>query len=272
MLLQALQIIEDASRASPTDAQAWWAKGDILYCLSRKKEAEEAIRKSIELNPKFARAHSSLGQILAEDNKNEEAIAAWKKAIEADPTYVNAWANIGQSYQLQGKSKESLECWRKVVSLDELDWRAWSKIIQTSEDAAEVEKVRTKLFTLHKEGKIKTRRFCREQFSVGTKKVMAFEYFVPDGWQNVRYEFFVMGPSEKDPPAYRYVLGEIDSDTQLAREQKTIGPDEHMFCIDGFHPAGRQTLVAMIKGKDTPAYDSVRKMVSVHITEHGVSE
>ncbi len=266
LLLQALQLAEKATKESPKNAKAWWVRGNVFYCLNRKQEAEESIRKSIELDPKAASAHSSLGQILAENGKNDDAVNAWKKAVEVDPTYVNAWANIGQCYQLQGNQKESLECWRKVVALDDLDWRAWSKIIQCSDSKEEAEKARNKLFSLHNEGKIKTRRFCREQFSVGSKKIMAFEYFVPEGWEHVRYEFYVMGKSDTEPPQYRYVLGEIDGDTELARSQKTIGPDEHMFCIDGFH-AGRQTLVAMIKGKEAPAYESVRKLICEHITK-----
>lgn len=267
LMLQALQLVEGVIKESPREAKAWWVRGNIFYCLSRRTEAEQSIRKSLEIDPKFARAYSSLGQMYAEDNKNEEAVDAWRKAVEADPSYVNAWANIGQAYQLQGKLKESLECWRKVVALDDLDWHAWSKIVQCSDSQEESEMARKKLFSLHDEGKIKTPRFCREQFQVGTQKVMAFEYFVPEGWEHVRYEFFVMGKTESERPKYRYVLGEIDGDTELARNQKTIGPDEHMFCVDGFHPAGRQTLVAMIKGKETPAYDAVRKIVCDHIAK-----
>ena len=57
----------------------------------------------------------------------------------------------------------------------------------------------------------------------------------------------------------RYELGETELDTTFARETKRIGPDDHVYSLDGY--AGRvEWLVSMFKLL-YPRYEAVRSEV-----------
>jgi hypothetical protein len=107
-------------------------------------------------------------------------------------------------------------------------------------------------------------QFCREQFSVEGKHIMVLEYLTPKKPNNVRLTFMVLGPEGKTILA-RYALGETETDTAFARETKSIGPDDHIYSLDGY--AGRgEWLVSMFK-PTYPAYETVRSAVVADVNK-----
>ncbi|WP_269606345.1 tetratricopeptide repeat protein [Prochlorococcus marinus] len=91
--------------------------GTILIGLGKLKEAEESIRKAIELKPDYSIAYSNLGNILKELGKLKEAEESIRKAIELKPDYSIAYSNLGNILKKLGKLKEAEEFMRKAIEL-----------------------------------------------------------------------------------------------------------------------------------------------------------
>ena len=98
--------------------------------------------------------------------------------------------------------------------------------------------------------------FCREQFSVGEKRVMAFESFEPSGDRRVYYRFTVLGEEGKED--YRYSLGSYETTTLIARETGQIGEDQRLYHLDRYDPRSHSTLGFY---REKPDYEAVRKSV-----------
>lgn len=179
-----------------------------------------------------------------------------------DPsTLAEQVSNTAQMYQNLELQKQSLDWWQKLIKIEPDNWRAWAKIVQCSQalnDMKQRDDAREKVIALYKQGKVDQKCFCREQFSVGEKKIMALEYFIPDTKLGVELVFRVSPKTSPETQSRRYTLGEIASDTQVARELKEIGPEDHMYSIDGFDQRG-QWLLTMTTKK--PNYDKLRAMV-----------
>jgi len=82
--------------------------GRILYAERRYDEASEQLRKTLELDPNFARAHFFLGQVYQQKGMNEQAIAEFQKALQLD---VNQYllAGLGYAYATSGKRDEAMK-------------------------------------------------------------------------------------------------------------------------------------------------------------------
>ncbi len=102
----------------------------IIYSRSgRAKEAEQALRKAIELRPGNAAAYNELGILYRAKGRFEEAAEAYRQALKADPDYAFAHLNLGilldiylqrpqqalahyQTYQkLQDKEDKEVKLW-----------------------------------------------------------------------------------------------------------------------------------------------------------------
>src|SRR5882724_1513214 len=82
--------------------------GRILYLEREYDQAIEQLRKALELDPNFARAHFFLGQVYQEKGLNEQAIAEFQKALQLD---VNQYllAGLGYAYATSGKRDEAMK-------------------------------------------------------------------------------------------------------------------------------------------------------------------
>lgn len=170
-------------------------------------------------------------------------------------------ANIAQLYQDEDKLADSLRWSETVVKFSPQDWRSWAKIVQCAQTLGDTKKrdsARERLVELNNKHLVDQSLFCREQFSIEGKHVMVLEYFTPKKPNNVRLSFVVLGPSGKTVLT-RYALGETEADTAFARESKNIGPDDHIYSLDGYAGNG-EWLVSMFK-PTFPEYETVRSAV-----------
>jgi len=94
---QALISLEEISTLTHNPirlAQCYSDTGNMLNNLGEKKEAEEALKKAIELNPDYAPAHYNLAVVYMSEKKNDEAIEHYKLAIKLDPSFTKAYNNL----------------------------------------------------------------------------------------------------------------------------------------------------------------------------------
>jgi hypothetical protein len=168
---------------------------------------------------------------------------------------------VAQLYQTSEQPEKSLEWWRKLLVLEPDNWRAWSKVVQCSQTLDKMsdrDEARLKVLALNKDGKVDQKMFCREQFRHGEYRAMVMELFTPDTKLGTELVFLFRKGSDDEKPDRRYTFGELKGDTQIARELKSIGPDDHLYSVDGFNAEG-QWLVTMMKSK--PTYEDLRKVV-----------
>ena len=96
------------------------------------EEANETIKKIIEINPKWATAFVLYGCLLRIQGKYEESIKNIKKALELNP---NSWPGYwmwGLVLREQGRYGEALEKYKKAVELnpeEDVFWGEWGELL-----------------------------------------------------------------------------------------------------------------------------------------------
>jgi hypothetical protein len=169
---------------------------------------------------------------------------------------------VAQLYQSSEQPEKSSQWWQKLLVMEPDNWRAWSKVVQCSQaldNIPERDAARLKVFALNKDGKVDQKMYCREQFRSGPYRAMAWEVFVPDSNKlGTEFIFHFFHGNDEEKPTRRYTFGELKGDTEVARSTKSIGPDDHIYSVDGYNDEG-QWLVTMMKSK--PTYEDLRKVV-----------
>ena len=111
--------LSKALELDPNLAEAWATRGfqlTVHYWLWR--EAEEAFKKSIELNPGYATAHQWYATLLGIEGRQEEAKAELRRALEIDPTSYNFFADLGQVYYFNREYDKAVELCQKALNLN----------------------------------------------------------------------------------------------------------------------------------------------------------
>ena len=91
--------------------------GKALFELNRLEEAEEQLRRALDLNPRHRNAHQNLAETLRKQERYEEAIASYRAVLEIDPEYVLAHAGLGTALFRLKRYEEALPVMEKAVSL-----------------------------------------------------------------------------------------------------------------------------------------------------------
>ena len=90
MYKQALEDIEKAIELAPDDAVVWMEKGSIYIRVGQLDDAEQPLRKSIELDASLAPSYRMLGYLYAQKKKTKEALSYFEKAKELGDTAVDS--------------------------------------------------------------------------------------------------------------------------------------------------------------------------------------
>jgi hypothetical protein len=153
-----------------------------------------------------------------------------------------------------------------LKKVDPDDWRARGKLIQTYQALNKIperDAERKELFAMWTAGKpadLKNEvEYCREQFEVNGKKVMAFELFELKGERALRYVFSILNAAE-DGEEFRISLGSYEFDQRLWREttKPTPKPGERLFHLDGYFKWGHATYGFYAP---EPTYETIREKV-----------
>jgi tetratricopeptide (TPR) repeat protein len=100
-------------------------KGDLLYSLDKKKEAEAEYKKAIQKEEaetyQKAVAYNKLGRIYANQGKYKESRDLYDQAVAVDPYYIEATTNKGFTYEKEGDWGKALEQYRKAQGIEQND-------------------------------------------------------------------------------------------------------------------------------------------------------
>lgn len=258
---EALPELEKAKTLDPKDADCWYEWGDALLGKGDKPQAKAALEEAVRLDPKHASALYSMAVLDAEDGRIEAGLEKCLKVIELEPSCTNAHYNAGQACQTLGRHAESLKHFRAAAKLDPNDARTAAKVVQCYQALnrpKQRDRARERVLKLHQEGKCEQAFYCRDQFSVGELRVLAFEYFKLEGERAVRYSFQV-GSGDSKSPLYRISLGSYESTNAFAHDRGTVAAGERLFHLDRYYPSDAHETFAFFKGE--PTYDKAREMV-----------
>ncbi len=86
--LSTLDALDYALAHDPADARAHLYRGEILYALGRRPEAEEAWRAAVRHEPGLAVAHRNLGLAAYQAGRHEEALRHYEEAVRLAPDQV----------------------------------------------------------------------------------------------------------------------------------------------------------------------------------------
>ena len=145
---EAVAILKEMEQKYPDDQRMLYYIGDCLYHLSadhsanQHAEAEQYLRKSVEINPENMFAWNHLGMVFADQGKNEEEKQIFQQILEVNPDNPDAYLSYGWSLFNQKKYAEMEELFQKAVHLDSnnvgvLNGLGWSLTNQEKYSEAE---------------------------------------------------------------------------------------------------------------------------------------
>jgi len=124
---RAESIYQKATVLRPQNWAGYYELGVFYYRQRRYTEAAEAFEKVLGITPDNAMAHATLGgmaQLLGRDAEAEQHL---KRSLELEPSYA-AYTNLGALYYRERRWSESVAVTRKALEINGNDWRAWSNL------------------------------------------------------------------------------------------------------------------------------------------------
>ncbi len=118
-----------ALKLDPRLADAHNNLGNVLKDKRQLEVAAEHYQEAIRLEPAHPLFHYNYGTLLPllgkSPGKSKEAEAALKRTIELDPAFASAYTNLGALYLLQGRLDEARQYLHRAVSFRPLDPQAF---------------------------------------------------------------------------------------------------------------------------------------------------
>ncbi|MCJ7442940.1 MAG: tetratricopeptide repeat protein [Methanotrichaceae archaeon] len=123
---EALKYYERAIQHSPSYADAWYGKANVLGQQGKFEESLACLDKCIEIDPSNLAALNNKGAALVELRRYDEALACYDKSIDEDPTYAIPWSNKAEVLLKLGNFEEALDCSEEYLSIDSTSAFAWT--------------------------------------------------------------------------------------------------------------------------------------------------
>ena len=114
---RALAPLEEVTRRSPNDAEAWLHCG---YAKARGKRYAEALRDyqtAVRLAPDYPDAFNNLGTMYDRTGRYKEALEAYTQAIKRRPDFAQAYNNLGAAYDHLGRYDDAIAAYKQALRL-----------------------------------------------------------------------------------------------------------------------------------------------------------
>lgn len=100
---------------TPDNAMLHATLGGVLQLLQRDLEAEQHLKRSIELQPTYG-AYTNLGALYLRQKRWTEAAAISRKALGINSTDWSAWGNLALACEWLGRKRDAEEAYREEMS------------------------------------------------------------------------------------------------------------------------------------------------------------
>lgn len=176
-LNKAKEILLKAIKFNPNGEKAHLNLGIVYHDLRLYNDTKCEYETAIKINPNNKENYLHLGIVLVELNEYTKSLEAYKKAIELDPEYKRAYCNIGLLFEIQNNFREAILWYEKVLlmrskdiysnnfdiyfhmgqsynKLNEIELAvdSYTKCLQLTKDEKEINKIKTILRDLNKDG------------------------------------------------------------------------------------------------------------------------
>lgn len=140
---RAVQVLEQAIKLDPNNAEAHLRLGMSYAALDRKPESDDEYKKAIELfkkkveaDPKDASSFFYLGEAYNFLHRDEDATRNYRQAAQLNEKDEEAWYQLGMSLIKLARYSEAVNAFQKALELDANDYRA-SDGLQDAQDGAQ---------------------------------------------------------------------------------------------------------------------------------------
>lgn len=109
---------EKAVARAPCSAAAWRALAQVRSCQNRLGEAEEALRRALDLDPQNTNdTYRQLGWLCLADQRPEQAVAAFSAAADNNPHDAETLLGLAEAYRAAEKLPQALQAIRTALTL-----------------------------------------------------------------------------------------------------------------------------------------------------------
>lgn len=135
-----LEGVEEEEVELPEDTEdpdAWQAWAEERFGEGLWGDAEQGMKKSINLDPENPQRWAVLGDILNQQSRTEEAEEAYQQALNLDPSHMGAQINLGVSYMQQGRMEDAKAAFLKATEIDPEVLSPWTYLFYLTSQAQE---------------------------------------------------------------------------------------------------------------------------------------
>jgi len=214
------------------------------------------------------------GNALMEKQNYAGALAQYRVVLKAQPDEPSSLWNGGSAAYFVGDFKTAASWFARLQKQEPQNGRLFAKRLQCAQeigDRATRDLLRKQLFALHGSGKDSTgyaskASYCRDQFSVGKDRVLAFEYFelLPlsgkkdEASLGRRFDFYVVAPDESQKTRVECGWSTLD----VTPEGKFIPSRElPAFYYDAYYPSGPWARRTFGLGPTEPSFETIKAQV-----------
>jgi len=112
-----LEAYAKAIERSPTSANPWILKAEVLEKTGNLEKALEACDKAIKINSELIGAWLHKGNILRRLKKFDEALEAYNKTIDLDTKFIEGYISKGETFSEMKKYNEALAVYEEALKL-----------------------------------------------------------------------------------------------------------------------------------------------------------
>jgi len=136
---QAEDLLKKAIELNPKNRGACFALVWLYRDQGKSSQAEDLLKKAIELNPKNDAAYLELGRFYRDQGKSSQAECSFKKYIELNSQNEGAYLELGQFYQYQNKFSEAEGSFKKAIELNPKSDAAYGALLILYEETGKPE-------------------------------------------------------------------------------------------------------------------------------------
>lgn len=135
-------------RQPAAPAWAWAGIGSACFDLKRYPEAIEAYRQAQALEPANDAWHYRLAMALKDGGHGAEAIAIDRQLVARHPRDIDAWRQLGYANGLMGRSADAIAALERSLELEPRQAQAWRALMELYHSAGRPDDVRRAYDTL----------------------------------------------------------------------------------------------------------------------------
>lgn len=121
------KVLQELLAVEPRHSMALKLRGDAFYLAGKDREAEQSLRLAIESDPSNEEAHYALGRVLYQQSRADQARAEFARVLDLNPKSYRAHDNLALCYEGLGQDALAMKHYLKALELvhrdhPEYDW------------------------------------------------------------------------------------------------------------------------------------------------------